>query len=607
MKESEFIEQNKKKWLEFETGLKENIPDPAKTTKLFAQITDDLAFARTFYKNRSVRLYLNAIARLLFNELTKAGAKKTKGIGHFFKTELPLTLYAARKAMLVSLLVFIGSFAIGVLSSRHDMEFSALILGADYIHMTNQNIAKGDPMAVYKKETEIKTFIPILLNNLKVDLITFFSGLVVSLGSLIVMVSNGIMVGVFQYYFISKGVFWESFLGIWTHGSLEIPTIILSGGAGLMLGKGLLFPGTFSRFQAFKLSANQGLKIIIGVAPLTLIAAFVESFITRHTGLPDIVRLGFILLSFSSVIVYYVYYPRKVFKIHQQTEEPIADHDLLYKEELPFDKTIILKAPEIITTSFKFFFSEFHFFWRVLLIGPLLAAILIAADTMGILRSTRGFYYTIRSMIGFEDYPALALLSICFIVLTVYYVTIIANRKANNDVGKTSFFPIHYKFLASLFISCIILAFIVYSRVDYSITITIVLLPFFLFVSTVSYLHNLNYFESFGYAFSLLAQSFIRFLANGILFYFLALLTYFFVAFVFRLFFIQNTLVWIFTDNKETVSLIHYGIFVFEVYFSFAVLIALLSIANTLLYFSLNEIYTADTLIKKIKSIAPGV
>ena len=88
MKESEFIEQNKKKWLEFENSLEENIPDPAKTTKLFVQITDDLSYARTFYKNRSVRLYLNAIARVLFNDLNKAGHEKSNRFVNFWKTDL---------------------------------------------------------------------------------------------------------------------------------------------------------------------------------------------------------------------------------------------------------------------------------------------------------------------------------------------------------------------------------------------------------------------------------------------------------------------------------------------------------------------------------------
>ncbi|HNB49578.1 MAG TPA: hypothetical protein PK332_09450, partial [Chitinophagales bacterium] len=59
MKESKFIEQNQKKWAEFEEMQNNKHKDNNHYSKLFIQITDDLSYARTFYSNRSVRLYLN--------------------------------------------------------------------------------------------------------------------------------------------------------------------------------------------------------------------------------------------------------------------------------------------------------------------------------------------------------------------------------------------------------------------------------------------------------------------------------------------------------------------------------------------------------------------
>ena len=66
MRETSFIKQNKEKWKEFEQDLdKENV-DPDKMSDLFIQITDDLSYSRTFYPNRSVRVYLNNIAQQIF-------------------------------------------------------------------------------------------------------------------------------------------------------------------------------------------------------------------------------------------------------------------------------------------------------------------------------------------------------------------------------------------------------------------------------------------------------------------------------------------------------------------------------------------------------------
>ena len=71
MRERKFIEQNKQKWREFERTLESNRKDPDKLSNLFVQITDDLSYSRTFYPNRSVRVYLNNLAQKVFYSIYK--------------------------------------------------------------------------------------------------------------------------------------------------------------------------------------------------------------------------------------------------------------------------------------------------------------------------------------------------------------------------------------------------------------------------------------------------------------------------------------------------------------------------------------------------------
>ena len=67
MRETHFIEQNKEKWNEFEQRFVDE-SDPEKVSNLFIQITDDLSYSRTYYPNRSVKIYLNNLAQKVFNE-----------------------------------------------------------------------------------------------------------------------------------------------------------------------------------------------------------------------------------------------------------------------------------------------------------------------------------------------------------------------------------------------------------------------------------------------------------------------------------------------------------------------------------------------------------
>ncbi len=97
MKESWFIEQNKKKWQEFELLLKEKDKNPSKLSRLFIQISDDLSYARTFYKNRSLRLYLNGVTQYLFHIVNKGRRFSLKSFIKFWKTDLPLIVYKSKK------------------------------------------------------------------------------------------------------------------------------------------------------------------------------------------------------------------------------------------------------------------------------------------------------------------------------------------------------------------------------------------------------------------------------------------------------------------------------------------------------------------------------
>ncbi|MBX9851316.1 MAG: stage II sporulation protein M, partial [Cytophagaceae bacterium] len=309
MRETNFIQQNKKKWNEFEQMLETKENNPDKLSDLFVQITDDLSYSRTFYPNRSVRFYLNNIAQQVFYKIYKRRSGNLKNFRNFWAHQLPEIVYESRKELLLSFFIFITAMAIGVISSIYDPQFAKLILGDSYIKMTIENINSGDPMAVYKKSGQVDMFLGISINNLLVSFRTFIMGVFLAIGTIAIMIYNGIMVGTFQYFFYEKGLFLESFLTIWLHGTIEISCIIIAGGAGLKLGSGLIFPGTYSRMQAFQMSAKKGLGLMVGITPLIVLAAIIESFVTRYTKVPDMVKLSLILVSLLFILGYFVIIP----------------------------------------------------------------------------------------------------------------------------------------------------------------------------------------------------------------------------------------------------------------------------------------------------------
>lgn len=314
MREVTFLKKNADKWKEFETFLssKENI-NPDKLAALFIELTDDLSYSRTFFPESKTTQYLNSLTARVHQSIYKSKKERKERFFRFWKYEAPLLFYKHRLKIAISFSIFFISMLMGVVSSAGDSGFVRLIMGDGYVNMTLENIDKGDPMAIYKQMNGVDMFLGITFNNIRVSFIAFVYGILISFGTGWVLMSNGIMLGAFQYFFHIHNLLFESILVIWIHGTLEISAIIIAGAAGLVLGNSILFPGTYSRRQSFIIGSKEGLKIIVSLVPIFITAGFLESFVTRFTGMPIYLSLTIIISSAIFVIWYFVIYPYRIF------------------------------------------------------------------------------------------------------------------------------------------------------------------------------------------------------------------------------------------------------------------------------------------------------
>lgn len=309
MREPLFVKQNSEKWKDFEHTPTSN---PDELANRFIQITDDLAYAKTFYPKSNTTAYLNGLAARLHQSIYKNKKEESNRFISFWKYELPQLFLTYRKQILYSFAFFLVFMLIGVVSAKYDESFVQLILGKDYVDMTNENIAKGDPFGVYKKEESFPMFFQIASNNIFVSIMMFAAGVFFAVGTVVSIFYNSVMLGSFEYYFFSKGLGWNSILVIWIHGTLEIASFILSGAAGLVLGTGLLFPKTYNRLQSFKRGAKDGTKMVLGLVPIFITAAIFESFVTRHTEMPTWLSLTILGASLLFMTWYVIIYPNKL-------------------------------------------------------------------------------------------------------------------------------------------------------------------------------------------------------------------------------------------------------------------------------------------------------
>lgn len=311
MREGLFIRKNIEKWKQYQY---EAAANPDEMANQFTELVNDLGYSKTFYPHSKVTQYLNGLSSRTYLGIYKNKREESSRIWRFWKTELPLTVRRNHRMILYAFILFTCFATLSAFSAAHDETFVRGVLGDEYVEMTEDNIAKGDPFGVYKGESELNMFFMIVVNNIYVSYRVFVMGFLLGLGSVYQMFLNGVMVGAFQYYFFGKGLGWESILVIWIHGTLEISSIILSGAAGLILGNSFLFPGTRKRIHSLMKGGKDGLMIMIGITPILIVAALLEGFVTRYSGMPKLISVSILLVSFLFVVWYFVIYPIRLQK-----------------------------------------------------------------------------------------------------------------------------------------------------------------------------------------------------------------------------------------------------------------------------------------------------
>ena len=314
MRQVVFIERNDKRWKETESYIKGRIPMTAdRLAQLYIEITDDLSYVKTFYPGSNLIDYLNNLAFNLHNKIYSNKKEEKNRFIEFWKYEVPSAVYNNRSRFQWALGIFLIAIGIGLFSSWKEPEFIRLIMGDSYVNMTLDNIDRGDPMAVYKSASQGNMFFGIGINNIRVSFLAFAFGILASVFTGFILFSNGVMVGAFIYLFIERGIFGIAFTTIFIHGTLELAAIVIAGASGIILGNSWMFPGTRSRINSLKLGAKDAVKIIIGLVPVFIAAALLESFVTRHyLELGMIGRLLIISCSAAFLVWYFIVYPRLV-------------------------------------------------------------------------------------------------------------------------------------------------------------------------------------------------------------------------------------------------------------------------------------------------------
>jgi uncharacterized membrane protein SpoIIM required for sporulation len=120
----------------------------------------------------------------------------------------------------------------------------------------------------------------IATNNVQVTFLAFAGGILAGLGTVLVLVGNGVSIGAVYGLFASYGLDRFLLAFVLPHGVIELTAICIAGGAGLWLGSALLVPGRRTRGEALVERGREAVSLLAGTTLLLLVAGALEGFVS---------------------------------------------------------------------------------------------------------------------------------------------------------------------------------------------------------------------------------------------------------------------------------------------------------------------------------------
>jgi uncharacterized membrane protein SpoIIM required for sporulation len=254
------------------------LSDLSELDRLYRHATSDLAFVRASHAGSDVDRFLNQLVSSAYRAIYRPEPARWASLVRFYRDELPRVFRAERAAVGLSAVLFVAGIVVG----------AAIVLwvptGAEQLvpehlrrYIDDRRIWTDEILSVSPPNAVASS---IATNNLSVTFAAFAGGIAAGLGTVYILVLNGVMIGSLAAYCVQEDMGAKLFDFVAAHGPVELSIIVLSGGAGLILARALVAPGELPRSQRLQAQGKEAVKLVVGLAPFLALIGIVEGFIS---------------------------------------------------------------------------------------------------------------------------------------------------------------------------------------------------------------------------------------------------------------------------------------------------------------------------------------
>ncbi|MER3433230.1 MAG: hypothetical protein C4288_07335 [Leptolyngbya sp. ERB_1_1] len=254
---------------------------------LYRSVSADLARARTNQTlvGNTIVQDLQRLTSRSYSQVYQGSRKQEwKSAIDFYRWGLPEIVQQTILYTAIATGLFLVGGLIAWWFSWRDPQFLELIVPEHLIHTVRDegklwmgSILGSEPTAASQ----------IMTNNLGVTFRAVAGGVTIGIYTMFLLFMNGLSIGGVGTLVAQNNLAFPFWAFVFPHGALELPAIFFSGGAGLLIARGILFPGQYRRMDAIKVHSLKAAQLMFGVIPMLVVAGGIEGFFSPSPLVPD--------------------------------------------------------------------------------------------------------------------------------------------------------------------------------------------------------------------------------------------------------------------------------------------------------------------------------
>lgn len=252
----------------------------------YREVAADLARLRTAARGREVDalFYVSRLVAAGHNLLYRPRQSAARAAGSYLAVEVPREIRRSWRLVALAALLLFGPGIATYVAVVRQPALAYELMPAGMIDRAETASAREAQGEGYLPSREVNA-LPVLAsgiatNNITITYVAFAGGILLGVGTIWILVTNGIAMGAAVGLFETKGVAHLIWAFVAPHGVLELSAVCIAAAGGLHLAAALLLPGALTRREALVARGRHAVRLITAATMLLVVAGAIEGFLS---------------------------------------------------------------------------------------------------------------------------------------------------------------------------------------------------------------------------------------------------------------------------------------------------------------------------------------